>query len=195
MPSDGVRLRTATPGDVPALHRLVERSARVLSAGYYTPAEIESAMRHVFGVDLQLIEDGTYFVAEQDGRIVGAGGWSRRRPLPGGEPRPGGGARALDPAREAARIRAFFVDPAHARRGIGRRLLQACLEAAGAAGFRRLELVATLAGEPLYSACGFSVIKEELDVLPDGRTLRLVRMGRPLAIEDMPAAALRLPRG
>jgi GNAT superfamily N-acetyltransferase len=176
-----IQLRLARPGDVFDLNRLIERSARVLSRGYYTPAQIQSAIQHVFGVDSTLVADGTYYVATDGVEPVGCGGWSRRRTLYGGDQRPVGGADLLDPAREAARIRAFFVSPSHARRGVGRMLLSACEEAARAAGFRRLELMATLPGVPLYAATGFRELERVTDRLPDGVAIEFVRMTRPIA--------------
>lgn len=173
-------MRPARPDDVPALNVLIERSARALSAGFYTPREVESAIRHVFGVDSSLVADGTYYVVEEDGVAVACGGWSRRRTLYGGDQRRVGVPEPLDPATEPARIRAFFVAPEHARRGIGRLLLDACADAARAAGFRRLELMATLPGVPLYAACGFDELAQVTDTLPDGTPIRFVRMGRPL---------------
>ena len=173
-------LRVAVPADIPALTTLIERSARALSVGYYTPAEAEAAIRHVFGVDSRLIDDGTYFAVEQGDTIVGCGGWSFRRTLYGGDQRPIGDRDTLDPATEAAKVRAFFVAPEHARQGIGRLLLDACFAAARAAGFARTELMATLPGVPLYAACGFAPIEQVTDVLPDGTPIRFVRMGRPL---------------
>jgi N-acetylglutamate synthase-like GNAT family acetyltransferase len=129
MPSDA-RLRVATLDDIPALSRLISDSARQLSRGFYTEAEAESAIRYVFGVDTALVTDGTYYVASLDGQLAGCGGWSRRNTLYGGDQRPVGSAEFLDPARDAARIRAFFVAPTAARRGVGRALLEECTEAA-----------------------------------------------------------------
>ncbi len=176
-----IRVRPARPDDIPALAELIPLSVRALSAGYYPPAQIESALAHVFGVDSQLIADGTYFVAEAEGRLVGCGGWSRRQTLYGGDHTKHEESEALlDPATDAARIRAFFVHPDWARRGIGRRLLHACEEAARRAGFTRLELGATLPGEPLYAALGF-VVTERLEApLPDGLTFSVARMAKDL---------------
>ena len=171
-------LRAATPEDVPAIERLIERSVRALSAGYYEPAQIESALRFIFGVDTQLVSDRTYHVAESAGTLVAAGGWSRRRTLFGGDRWKHEADEPLDPAREPARIRAFFVHPDWSRRGLGRLLFEACLQDARAAGFSRLELMATLPGEPLYRALGF-VAEEHVELeLPDGVRVPLVRMGR-----------------
>jgi N-acetylglutamate synthase-like GNAT family acetyltransferase len=174
-------IRRATPGDLPALHALIETSVRELSRGRYTPAQVESALRHVFGPDTQLIADGTYFViTNSGGELLAAGGWSRRRTLYGGDQMKPAADPLLDPAREPARIRAFFVHPAWARRGLARRLYQHCAAAASAAGFQHLELMATLPGEPLYRALGFTAIESTEAVLPDGTRLPLVRMGRSL---------------
>ena len=161
-------LRLATRADVPRLRELIPASVRSLSAGYYSPAQIDRAIQRIFGVDTQLIEDGTYFVAEAGGDIVGAGGWSRRRTLFGGDQHKGSGPdERLDPEVDAARIRAFYVDPGWARRGIGRALLLACEGAAKAEGFGRLELLATLPGVPLYAAMGYAEIAP-LSVPMDG---------------------------
>ena len=179
MPLD-VKLRIATRDDIPSLSTLIEWSARELSRGFYSEAETESAIRYVFGVDTQLIEDGTYYVAELDGALAGCGGWSRRNTLYGGDQRPVGEDSLLDPATDAARIRAFFVAPAAARRGVGRALLEECTRAAVRSGFRALTLMATLPGVPFYTALGFAPVEDVVDVLPDGTPLRFVRMSRPI---------------
>ena len=173
-------IRPAVSDDVPALNPLIQASARALSAGYYTPAQIEAAIRFVFGVDSNLISDRSYLVVEEASRIVGCGGWSRRRTLYGGDQRPVGEPDWLDPTVDAARIRAFFVAPGHARRGIGRLLLDACTAAARAAGFRRLQLMATLPGIPLYAAGGFRELERVTDRLPDGTSIEFVRMERDI---------------
>ncbi len=174
--SAGVRLRLARPDDVPALEALIARSARGLSAPYYTAEQTEAAVRHVFGVDTRLVADRTYFVIEEEGRLVACGGWSRRRTLYGSDRDKSGPDPTLNPAVDPARLRAFFVDPGAARKGLGRRLVDECVRAARAAGFRALELVATLPGEPLYLACGFAVI-ERFDLeLPEGVRLPVSRM-------------------
>jgi GNAT superfamily N-acetyltransferase len=176
-----VALRLAHERDTPALEELIPLSARALQAATYTPAQIEGALGTVFAVDRQLIADGTYFVAECEGAIVGCGGWSRRKTLFGGDrgdlPRDDS---LLDPGSDAARIRAFFVRPARARQGIGRMLMSACERAASAAGFGRLELVATLAGEPLYAAFGFRALERYELALANGRLLPVVRMAKTL---------------
>jgi len=176
-----MRIRAATFDDVPALERLIDESVRGLSAGYYSPQQIESSLAHVFGVDTQLVADGTYFVVEVDGQIAGCGGWSRRRTLYGGDKMKGAEDDLLDPRAEPSRIRAFFVHPDFARRGIGRMLLEACEKAASEAGFTALELAATLPGEPLYAACGFHVIERIEATLPDGVTVPIARMGKGIA--------------
>lgn len=173
-------LRIATRDDIPQLTSLIEHSARELSKGFYTPAEADSAIRYVFGVDTSLVDDGTYFVAMLDEMLAGCGGWSRRNTLYGGDQRPVGESSWLDPAVDAARIRAFFVAPEAARRGVGRALLEACTAAARAAGFQSLTLMATLPGVPFYSALGFTGDEAVVDVLPDGTPLRFVRMSKPI---------------
>jgi GNAT superfamily N-acetyltransferase len=148
-------LRKATPADIPALNALIARSARGLSGSDYRPAQIEGALRGAFGVDSQLLADQTYFVAEDGGQIVGCGGWSFRSTLFGGDARAGRDSSTLNPATEAAKIRAFFVDPGHARRGIGSLLLDRCEREARAHGYTRVELMATLPGVKLYAARGY----------------------------------------
>jgi GNAT superfamily N-acetyltransferase len=170
------RLRLARLDDVADLQGLIARSARGLSVGYYTPAQTDAAVRYVFGVDSQLIADRTYFVIENDGQLVACGGWSRRRTLFGGDQAKSGPDPLLDPATEPARIRAFFVDPPMARRGLGRQLMDECISAARAAGFGALELVSTLPGEPLYQATGFSVIERFDLALPGDVLVPVTRM-------------------
>ena len=150
------QLRYATLDDKPELIDLIARSARELSADDYTPAQIEGALRGAFGVDTQLIADRTYFVAEADGKLVACGGWSKRRTLFGSDARSGRDAAELDPAVDAAKIRAFFVDPAYARRGLGTAILERCESEARACGFRRYEMMATLPGAKLYSRYGYT---------------------------------------
>lgn len=172
------KVRMATMGDLPVLGELIPLSARELSRGYYTEAQTEAAIRYVFGPDTRLIADGTYFVAEEGGLVAGCGGWSRRRTLYGGDQMKSGEDALLDPAVDAARIRAFFVHPSLARRGVGAAILAACLEAAREAGFRRVELAATLPGIPFYRAFGFEEREWLAAPLPDGLELPVVRMER-----------------
>jgi GNAT superfamily N-acetyltransferase len=173
-----LHVRIAQPTDVPALNAMIERSARALSVGFYTPREIDAVVRHVFGVDTRLIEDQSYFMVFDDDQLAGCGGWSRRRALYGGDQRRVGSVDWLDPAVDAARIRAFFVAPEFARRGVGRRLLAECIRAATDAGFGSLELMATLPGVPFYSALGFAAVRDVVDDLPDGTPVRFVQMQR-----------------
>ncbi len=168
---------------VPALNALIANSARELSAGFYTPQQIEALLTHVFGVDTQLISDGTYFIVDGDDEAdgpVAAGGWSARRTLYGGDQAKAGEDTRLDPSVEPARIRAFFVHPGWARRGLGRRLYVECERAALAVGFRTFELMATLPGEPLYAALGFNPV-ERLTVRLGGNVdVPLVKMQRSI---------------
>jgi GNAT superfamily N-acetyltransferase len=185
-------LRRATPADVPALEALIAASARGLGVGYYRAEQTEALVAHVFGVDTRLIADGTYYVVDDpDGGLAAAGGWSARRTLYGGDhlkAGPDADAR-LDPATEPARIRAFFVHPGWARRGLARRLYETCAAAARAAGFGTFELMATLPGEPAYRALGFAPAEAASVPIPDGTTVPLVRMVRPIG----PAPAGGLP--
>jgi GNAT superfamily N-acetyltransferase len=177
---DPFEVRLATPGDVAGLEELIPHSVRALSRSVYSAEQIESAIRYVFGVDSQLIADGTYFVVTSGDRTAGCGGWSRRRTLFGADKMKEGTDPLLDPATEPARIRAFFIHPDFARRGVGARLLGHCVAEAGRAGFRALELMATLPGVPLYTRFGFTVQEPVTPVLPDGVLLPMVRMGRKL---------------
>ncbi|WP_353217711.1 GNAT family N-acetyltransferase [Sandarakinorhabdus sp.] len=154
-----IHIRPALPGDVPALEALIAASARMLSTGFYTAQQTEAAIAHVFGVDSELVCDGSYLVVEASDStadILGCGGWSRRATLFGGDRYGGRESGLLDPARDAAKVRAFFVAQHAARRGVGAALLHACETAAAAAGFARTELMATLPGVPFYAAHGYS---------------------------------------
>ena len=173
-------LRLATPDDIPALEILIPRAARSLSADFYSERQIDSAIRYIFGPDTQLIRDQTYFVATAGPAIIGCGGWSKRGTLFGGDQAKAASDPLLDPEIDPARIRAFFVDSGWARRGVGRSILEACCTAARQAGFRSLELVATLPGEPLYLAGGFQPIERSVLNLPDCVDLPVVRMARSL---------------
>lgn len=176
-----VQLRPATLADVPALRLLIAASVRGLSRADYSEAQIEAALRSAFGVDTQLIRDGTYFVAEATpAEPVACGGWSFRRTLYGGDDQPGREADALDPACEPARIRAFFVHPAWARRGLARAVLARCEDEARARGFTAAALLATLPGLPLYRALGYVAADPREYPLPDGGTITFVPMHRSL---------------
>jgi GNAT superfamily N-acetyltransferase len=170
------RIRTARMEDVGALTALIDASVRELQAGDYTPAQIEESLRSVYGVDTQLIADGTYFAVESGETIVGCGGWSKRRTLYGGDQFRAREDSLLDPARDAARIRAFFVHPQWARRGIGALLLEACESAAMASGFTRLEMGATLTGVPFYRAKGYQEAEGMSVPMGNGLSLEIVRM-------------------
>lgn len=176
-----IEIRLATPGDIPRLTELIRASVSGLSDKYYSSQQIASALSHVFGVDTQLILDDTYFVAEVENQLAGCGGWSKRKTLFGGDQTKSDEIEALlDPATAAARIRAFYVDPRWARKGVGSRILKACEEAAGAAGFIKVELIATLPGEPLYSAAGYANLGSFEIPLPDGSSLPAFRMEKRL---------------
>lgn len=169
-------LRPAVLEDIPALERLIPDSVRALQSADYSFEQIEGALGTVFGVDRQLILDGTYFVAMDQSVIIACGGWSRRRTPFGSDHTPVKDDGVLDPLRDPAKIRAFFVHPAYARRGIGTKLLTACEVACKASGFTRLELTATLTGEYLYARCGYQAV-ERLEVpLSNGCGLPVVRM-------------------
>jgi len=180
-----VRIRRAVAADIPVLRELIEASVRGLQARDYTPTQLESALKTVYGVDSQLIADGTYFVAEaeevnvdREPFIAGCGGWSKRKTLYGGDRWTGREDELLDPLCDAAKIRAFFVHPAWARRGIGSKILESCESAARAAGFTRFEMGATLTGVPMYRARGY-VELEHLEVpLTNGEALPIVRMAK-----------------
>jgi GNAT superfamily N-acetyltransferase len=150
-----VTLRKATADDVPTLRELIARSARGLSTEDYRPAQVEGALQGAFGVDSQLLKDETYFVAEENGVIVGCGGWSYRATLFGSDARGNRDPSSLDPRTQPAKIRAFFVDPLRARRGIGSQLLDRCEQEAKSHGFAEVELMATLPGVKLYAARGY----------------------------------------
>ncbi len=174
--NEELSLRLARLEDIPALEVLIPLSVRGLQGGVYSEAQREAALGPVFGVDRQLICDGTYYVVEQAGEIVGCGGWSRRKAVFGGDRGRSAEDEGLDPALDPARVRAFFVHPAWARRGIGRRILSACESALCAAGFREAVLVATLTGEPLYAAFGYAAVERYEVSLSAGLTLPVVRM-------------------
>jgi len=174
-----LRHRLAEPADLPALTGLMQAAIEALQKGLLTDAQI-AASRAIMGLDTQLIADGTYFVVETSGgSIAGCGGWSRRATLYGGDHSPGRDAALLAPAVDPARIRAMYTHPAAVRRGVGRLILSLCEKAARAEGFRRAELMATLAGEPLYLACGYRELERILDDR-GGTPVPLIRMGKAL---------------
>jgi GNAT superfamily N-acetyltransferase len=177
-----IRLRKALLADIPAIEALIARSARRLGAADYRPAQIEGALRGAFGVDTQLLADQTYFVVEDEGRLVGCGGWSFRSTLFGGDARVGRDSSPLDPRTQAAKIRAFFVDPDAARRGIGSRLLEHCESEARAHGFSRAELMATLPGVKLYAARGYT-----------GAAMVRYDIGQGESIEFIPMRKILIP--
>ena len=183
-------LRVATPADVPVLRKLIAASVRGLQAQDYSREQLEAALETVYGVDSQLIEDGTYFAVEAlsakqspasaDALIVGCGGWSKRRTLFGGDVWSGREDTLLDPHREAAKIRAFFVHPEWARHGIGSIILDACESAAKASGFGQLEMGATLTGVPFYRARNYVELESIQVPLRDGLSLPIVRMAKSI---------------
>jgi GNAT superfamily N-acetyltransferase len=176
-----IHIRPATSKDIPRLLEIIEASVRGLQTDDYSPAQIEGALKSVYGVDSQLIADGTYLVAEVielSAKMVGCGGWSKRKTLYGGDQYAAREDSLLDPVRDAAKIRAFFVHPQWARRGIGGLILEACERAATEAGFTRLEMGATLSGVAFYHAKGYEPL-ENLEVsLSNGAVLPIVRMAK-----------------
>ena len=171
-----IMIRLATVQDIPSLKQLIPNSMRTLSVGYYTPAQVESALVHIFGVDSQLIEDNTYYTALSGEQIVGCGGWSKRKKLFGGDQMKSDEDYFLNPAHDAARIRDFFVHPQWARQGIGKRIIQMCEHAAQREGFQAIELAASLPGERLYAAMGYQVTKRFDLTMPDGEVLPSAQM-------------------
>ncbi len=173
------RFRLATMDDIRRIKLLIEASVRGLSAHEYSPSQIDQALGTWLGLDTLLIADGTYFVVAPDGQpdvLAGCGGWSRRRTAYGSDHRPGRDDGLLDPGTEAAKIRAFFVHPDWARRGIGTRLLEMCEAAARAEGFTRCEMGATLPGVPLYGKCGYVECERVELPLANGETLPITKM-------------------
>lgn len=173
--------RIATIDDLDALKVTIARAIERLQSDFLSPEQVR-ASHAVMGLDTQLLRDGTYFILSDGDAIAGCGGWSYRRTLFGGdasvvarEPE------TLDPATDPARIRAMYTDPAYVRRGVGRTMLRLCEDAARAAGFARAEMMATLAGEPLYAACGYRRLDVPVDMVAGGVAVPLVRMGRTLA--------------
>ena len=184
-------LRLARLDEVDAIDDLMKASTRDIFPTVYTPEQTASAIRYVAAVDLMLVRDGTYFVFEVGGELVACGGWSKRAKLYSGSGDADGDDRLLDPAREAAHVRAMFTRSDWTRRGLGRRILEACETAARAQGFRRLTLGATLPGLPLYEAFGFRATGREDVMMPDGVTLGCVWMEKPIDPELLGASAPR----
>jgi GNAT superfamily N-acetyltransferase len=170
--------RLATRADLPQLTALMSLAIGELQKPFLSEAQIASS-RMTMGLDTQLVDDGTYFIVEAEGVLAGCGGWSRRATLYGGDHSPGRDTSLLDPAKDPARVRAMYTHPAFTRRGIGRLILALCEEAARGGGFTRAELMATLAGVPLYRACGYTPIEEIVDAR-GGAGVPLVRMGKTL---------------
>ena len=175
-----ITTRLATFEDIPFLQQLIAASVRGLSTAYNTPNQIESAIKYIFGIDTQLIIDGTYYVAQVDDSIVGCGGWSKRNTLYGGDQHKAVEDPLLDPAQDAARIRAFFVHPDWARKGIGKHIMQVCETAAMENGFSSFQLGATLPGVPLYEVMGYRPVEHIEQPLPDGEVLPIVKMYKGL---------------
>jgi GNAT superfamily N-acetyltransferase len=171
--------RLASQDDLPALQALMSAAIRELLPAFLSPEKVEASFA-VMGVDNQLIADRTYFVLEENGVMAGCGGWSRRATLFGHNHTAGRDARLLDPATEAARIRAMYTAPAFVRRGVGRLILDLCENAAREEGFQRAELGATAGGEPLYRACGYQEIERMEVPTPGGITVPITRMGKAL---------------
>lgn len=174
-------LRPALPADTTAMEELIRRSGIELSKGFYTEEQAAAVTRYVFGVDSQLVDDGTYFVLERDGQLLACGGWSKRATLFGGDQHKSGPDPLLDPATQPARIRAFFVDPAVPRQGLGRRLMEHCEREAARAGFKTMELAATMPGVPLYRACGFELVEDFALTLPGPVSVPLSRMRKQIS--------------
>jgi GNAT superfamily N-acetyltransferase len=173
------RVRPASRADIPRLSTMIERSVRELQRHDYTERQIEGALESIFGVDTTLIDDGTYFVVEIESELVACGGWSKRKTLFGGDQWTQRENDMLDPAVDAAKIRAFFVHPDWARRGLGSLLLECCESAARVKGFKRFELGATLTGVYLYERRGYKEVARNRVLLANGETVPVVRMVKP----------------
>ena len=173
-------LRKATRADIDDIERVIRESLQGIGSRVYDATQIASSIEYVARIDRYLIDDGTYFVAVADGEVVGCGGWSRRGKLYAGPAATIDGERLLDPATEAARVRAMFVVPQWERRGIGREILRRCEEEARAAGFTRVELMAMLSGEAMYAASGYHVVERVEPPLADGTPLPLTKMEKSL---------------
>lgn len=203
-PEPSFKLRLASTADIPALHELIDLSVRVLQRRDYSPEQLQAALGTVYGVDTQLITDQTYYVVEVDvgadggcererveprrqkgqrhsRKVVACGGWSMRKTLFGSDHGPNRSSELLDTGRDAAKIRAFFVHPNWARRGLGRLILTRCEEAARVRGFRRFEMGATLTGVPMYTACGYAKDQTIEVPLANGLSLTVVRMSKTIS--------------
>jgi GNAT superfamily N-acetyltransferase len=178
MPVPTLQHRLATRDDLAALTALMDAAIAELQKPFLDADQIASS-RTIMGLDTQLIDDGTYFVIDIDGAVAGCGGWSRRSTLYGGDRSPGRDAAMLDPAKDAARVRAMYTHPDFTRRGVGRLILSLCEDAARAEGFKRAELMATMAGEPLYRACGYQALERGSDDR-GGAPVPLLRMIKAL---------------
>ena len=170
--------RLACRADLDALRHLMESAISELQKPFLDESQIASS-RAIMGLDTQLIDDGTYFIVEAEGNLAGCGGWSRRATLYGGDQSPGRSVALLDPAKDAARVRAMYTHPQHTRKGIGRLILSLCEDAARSEGFQKVELMATMAGEPLYRACGYEPREHVVDDR-GGVAVPLVRMTKSL---------------
>ena len=175
---DDYRLRAATFDDIPALEALIRVSAHELSVGDYSGEQVEKALQGVFGVDTQLLKDQTYFVIETDNGLAACGGWSYRATLFGSDQRRERDPSPLDPKKDAAKIRAFFVHPGHARQGLGTWLLSHCEQCAKDKGFTCLEMGATVPGERMYARRGYRAIRDEEYPMGDGLTLKIITMAK-----------------
>jgi len=178
MTSANLTYRLAHRDDIDALRALMDAAISELQKPFLDESQIASS-RAIMGLDTQLIDDRTCFVVEADGRVAGCGGWSRRATLYGGDQSPGRSAVLLDPAKDAARVRAMYTHPQHTRKGVGRLILSLCEGAARSEGFKKVELMATMAGAPLYRACGY----EPCERLTDDRggvAVPILRMSKPL---------------
>jgi GNAT superfamily N-acetyltransferase len=181
----------AAPAEASRVEALMKDSVAALFPRYYDERQSASAIRHVAVVDPALLADGTYFVLESSGELVGCGGWSRRSRLYTGSGESEGDGRLLDPATEPAKVRAMFVRADWTRRGLGRRIIEACEEAARREGFRQLALLATLPGVPLYLACGFTPVEEGEIALADGVVIACVAMEKRIDAADRGAPSSR----
>jgi GNAT superfamily N-acetyltransferase len=186
---DGTLLRVAVPSDAEAIEALMKESTAALFPRYYDERQTASALQHIAVVDRVLLADGTYFVAEHGGAIIACGGWSMRDRLYNGAAASDHDGRLLDPSVEAARVRAMYTRAEWTRRGLGRRIIDECERAAGQQGFRRLELMATLPGVPLYLACGFPAGPHVQVTLADGVALAGMPMAKAISIARTSARA------